>query len=110
TTASHDRSDLILRRFKLVCRVHLNECDDRTSAAVRFLISRIWNVDHVVAREAEDRAQRFEDAKDQIWSPVDPEFLAQRPVSRCVGKQILQHVRTDNTDITSGCAFTLGPN
>src|SRR6185437_2662128 len=84
--------------------------DERTPATVRLLISRVRNVDHVVARKAKDRSQRLEHAEYQVRPAIDAELLAHRSVRGRVGKQILQHVRTDNTDVTTGCAFTLGPD
>src|SRR6185369_13711187 len=110
TTIAHDRSHLVFRRFELFRRVYLRKHNERTPAAVSLLVSRIRNVDHVVAREPEDRTQRFEHAENEIRPPIDAYLLSDSPVSGRIIKQVLQHVGTNDADVASGCTFTLGPD
>src|SRR5688572_23603395 len=107
---AHDRSHLIFSRFELFCRRHLDEHNDRTPRAVRLLVGRVRHVDDVVTREAEYRSQRLEHTENKIWTTVDTDLLADGLVRRCVGKQVLEHVRTDHADLASGVTFALGPD
>src|ERR1044072_2080961 len=87
----------------------LDEHYERTSAAVRLLISRIRNVDHVIAREAEYRSQMFQHAEHQIRPAVDPNFLATGSVRRCIIEQVLQHIWANGTNLTTRSSFAFGP-
>src|SRR5215216_5542830 len=110
TAVAHDRAHLIFSGFELLRRVYLNKRDQRTPGAVCLLISRIRNIDHVIAREPEYRTQRLEHAENEIRPAVNADLLAHCPVSRRVVKEVFQHVRTNDADLASGSAFTLGPD
>src|SRR6185369_5888592 len=106
-TVPHDRSHLILCAFELLRCRHLNKHNQRTPATVCLLISRVRNIDYVIARETEYRSQRFEHAENQVRPSIKPDFLAHGPVSRSVSKQVLQHVCANHTDAATSGAFTL---
>src|SRR6185436_2234409 len=109
-TISHHCSHLIFRRLELIGIVYLDKHNERTSAAVSLLISRVRNVDHVVAREAEDRSQWLQHAKNQIRPAVDSNLLPNGSVGWRIIEQVLQHVRTNHADLTTGSSFAVGPD
>src|ERR1044072_4189825 len=88
----------------------LDEHYERTSAAVRLLISRIRNVDHVIAREAEYRSQRVQHAEHQIRPSVAPNFLANGSVRRCIIEQVLQHIWANDANLTTRSSLAFGPD
>ncbi len=106
----HDRSHLVFRRFELFRRAYLHKHNEGAPAAVSLLISRVRNIDHVVAREPEDRTERLEHAENEIGPAINADLLSDGPVSRRIIEQVLQHVRTNDADVASGRSFTLGPD
>ena len=89
---------------------NLNKRDYRIARAVNFLVSRIRNIDHAVARGAKDRAQRFDYAEDLERTTGNSDFLPNHTIGGRAAKKVFQHVGTDDADFTARGAFGFGPD